>query len=130
MNYLTDKFFWFTQPSSILSKNETLSGYVFAGFLVLSVILWLVNKFLLRNQVVIKLVQRFNNISLFFGIGGLIWFVFRYENTPIFARRYWMGLTIVIGLVWLLFVIKYLAFNFVKDLNEYKRELIKKKYMP
>jgi hypothetical protein len=60
---------------------------------------------------------------------GLVWFGFRYENTPIFSKRMWPGLIGLIGLVWLFFVVKYFVTEFSKDRAQYNNELIRNKYI-
>lgn len=126
---LFDKFFWFVPPSSILSNADWIFGYIFAGFIALSIILWVVKRFT-KNQIAAKLIGKFFNLFLYNGISGAIWFGFRYENTPVFGQRYWAGLVFLILIVWLLFILKYLVFNFSKELTEYNHELVKKRYMP
>ncbi len=124
-----DKFFWYYQPSTFLSSTDKLFIYIFIGILGLS-ILTRIAKVFVKNPVHRKLVNKFWQLFFSLGISGIIWSVFRYENTPTFARRYWAGLIFVVGIIWLLFVLKYLIFNYRKDLAEYQRESVKNKYMP
>ena len=124
-----DYFFWFVQPSSILSHADFVFGYSSLGLLVLAVIFRLLVSFS-KNQVDRKLFAKIWHLTLTIGIFGLIWFGLRFENTPIFAERFWFGLNSIIGGIWLLFVFKYLAFNYRAERQEYNRELLKSKYLP
>lgn len=124
-----DYYFWFSNPSTILSFSDYLLAYIFAGSLVLSVALWVIRK-LSANPIVKKILNKF--FSLFFstGLTGLIWFAFRYENTQIFGKRLWAGLTLLIGLLWLLWILKYALLKFRTELLEYHQESIRSKYIP
>ena len=125
----SDKYFWYLQPSSILSNIDWAFGYFFAGLTGLAIILWIVGRFV-KNDVFSKLLKRLVNLLLTTGLSGIAWFGLRFENTPIFARHYWAAVTILIGIIWLLFILKYLIFNLGTDLKSYDRELVKKKYLP
>lgn len=129
MQLFLDKFFWFSQPSTILTPEDKYLGYVFAGLLVLA-ILFRLSVIFSRNPVNKVLLKKFWHLTFSTGLSGLIWLGVRYENTPIFSQRYWAGLALAIGVVWLLFVLKYLVFDYFKQKSEYNREQIKNKYLP
>jgi hypothetical protein len=123
-----DYFFWFAQPSTILSSTDNLIGYFFAALLIIGIVLLILRKFV-KHQIYRKIIKNLGNLSLVVGVLGIFWFGLRYENTPIFGRRYWAGMVGVIGLVWLGFILKYLVFRFAKDRKEYEHELVKNKYL-
>ncbi|OGE73606.1 MAG: hypothetical protein A3I07_01085 [Candidatus Doudnabacteria bacterium RIFCSPLOWO2_02_FULL_42_9] len=124
-----DKFFWYFQPSTLLSVADKLFIYIFIAILAIAILLRIVKRFV-RNAVHRKLLTKFWHLTFTLGISGIIWSVFRYENTPLFARRYWAGLIFLAGIVWLLFILKYLIFNYRRELFEFGREQVKSKYMP
>lgn len=124
-----DSNLWFSQPSIILSRADFYLGYFFAACLILAIILKVLKRFS-ANLVKIKLNNKFFHLFLTVGISGLVWYGFRYENTPIFAVRAWAGANLVLGVVWFLFLVNYLVFNFNSELKEYDRELLKNKYIP
>jgi hypothetical protein len=126
---LTDYYFWFPQPPTILSQPDMFFGYIFAGIFILAIVVRIVARFM-SHDIYRKALLKFWYLGLTVGLSGLIWFGMRYENTQIFGRRYWAGLTLLVGLVWLVPVLKYLIMNFVKEKKEYERELIKNKYLP
>lgn len=127
------KFFdynlWFTQPSIVLSQPDLYLGYFFAACLIISIVLKLSGR-LTKNQIKTKLMNKFFYLLLTTGLSGLVWFGFRYENTPIFAMRAWAGGVLLVGLIWFLYILKYLFFHFFAELKEYDHELIKNKYIP
>ncbi|MGE5298257.1 MAG: hypothetical protein ACM3KM_03780 [Acidobacteriaceae bacterium] len=126
---LTNYLFWLSQPLLSLDEYDKWLGYLFAGFLVLALVLWLLNM-LVKHPVSKKPLKRLVNLCWVSGLSGLIWFGFRYENTPVFARRFWALLVLAIALVWLIFILKYLAFNFTPEKKEYDSNQLKSKYFP
>ncbi|HYE22484.1 MAG TPA: hypothetical protein VD998_02745 [Verrucomicrobiae bacterium] len=124
-----DYHFWFSQPSSILSDFDYAAGYLMAGFILAGVILWLFS-FVIKHVVVKQALSRFRSWLLVAGISGLIWFAFRYENTPIFAKRAWLVGIAAIFLIWLGYILKYMFFKFAAEKSEYDNNLLKSKYMP
>lgn len=124
-----DYYFWFTQPAIVLIQADKLFGGVFAVLVIVAILLWLLT-FIIKHDVVKNLVKRIMHLSLTIGLSGLFWFVLRYENTPIFANRYWAGLILVLGIIWLVFILKFVLFNLSQAIGEYDHEILKKKYLP
>jgi hypothetical protein len=127
---LTEYFFWFAQPSSALNVYDRVLGYFFAGLVILGIVVWLVKKFAVRHPVVKNLLDRYVSAVIWIGIFGLIWFGFRYEAVPIFSKRMFAGLVILIGLVWLGFIKWYFVSKFFKDKREYDYGQVRNKYIP
>ncbi len=129
LNRFTDYYFWFAQPSTILDQADKFFLYFFGALLIASIIFFIFAK-LIKNPVDKKLFKKFWNLFFTISISGLIWFGVRFENAPILGRRYWVALTLIIGLIWLLFIIKYLIFNYKAQRLIYSKEQIKNKYLP
>ena len=129
MQQFLDPNFWFSQPPVILSRADMYLGYFFAGLLILSVIFWATAKFT-KHTVIRKIWKRYQYLAVTIALSGLLWFGLRYENTPVFANRYWVGIVLLGGLVWKLFILKYLVFNFHAEKVEYDHEQLKNKYIP
>lgn len=128
LSKLLDSYFWFVQPSIVLSRADLILGYFFLGSLLIVTLLVIIKKSV-KNEVKLKLLNRFKSLFLVVGISGLVWFALRYENTPIFGLRYWAGLFLLVGLIWGLFILKYLVFNFSKELRAFENEQLKNKYI-
>jgi hypothetical protein len=126
---LTDYYFWFTQPTAVLIKADKFLAGTFAILVILAIIVWLL-VFFIKHEIIKNLVQRIMYLSLTIGLSGLFWFVLRYENTPIFSNRYWAGLILVLGIIWLVFILKFVLFNLSQAIGEYDHEILKKKYLP
>ncbi|MBI2607254.1 MAG: hypothetical protein HYW51_00260 [Candidatus Doudnabacteria bacterium] len=126
---LFDPNFWFVQPALTLAKADLVLGYVFAVLLGLA-ILARIAKIFTRHKVVSKLLNKLFYLNLVIGILGLFWFGLRFESTPIFSTRFWVGLVILGGIIWLGFFFKYLIFNFFTERREFDALLLKNKYIP
>ncbi|HEV8601236.1 MAG TPA: hypothetical protein VGQ87_01405 [Patescibacteria group bacterium] len=126
---LKDYYFWFSQPSSILNNYDQLFGYIFLGLAVLGLALWGL-AWVVKHPTVKTLLNRLAAWTFSTGISGLVWFAFRYENTPIFGKRFWAGLAFLVGIIWLGFILKYFFFRYFKDKKEYDDFQLKSKYMP
>ena len=122
-------YFWFGQPSIILNQSDKLFGYIFAGLTALAIILRILARFS-ANPINRKLLMKFWHLGLTVGLGGLIWYAFRYENSQVLGMRFWAGTNIVAGIIWLLFILKYLIFNYLGEKKKYEREKLKSKYLP
>jgi hypothetical protein len=127
---MTDISFWFDQPALILSLEDKIFNYLFLGLAAAAIMLFLARYLLLKHPMVRKLAIRIIRLFTVTALTGLVWFGFRYENTPIFARRYWAGIILAIGLVWLLFILKYIIFRFREEKKEFDENLIKSRYLP
>lgn len=126
---LTDYYFWFAQPSSILSSFDLLLGFVFAAAVVAGIIFWVMAVFQ-THEIIRKVLRRFRNLLLTLGLTGLIWFAFRYEATPIFAKRVWVLVICLVVLAWLIWIFKYLIVSFAAERKEYHERQINSRYLP
>ena len=129
LEQLKSYYFWFSQPSTLLSVEDKYFLYLFLSLILLGVVLWLSRK-LSANPVNKKLLNKFSAVAFYTGLSGLFWFGLRFENPPIFARRYWAALTIIVALIWLGFVLKYLIINYSTEKIQAQREFVKNKYIP
>jgi hypothetical protein len=125
-----DKLFWFSQPALTITDYDKYFLWLFAGLLVLGVLVRLSSRFLVRHPIRRKLLNKFGNAGLYMGLVGLLWFAIRYENTPIFSARFWAGLTVLIFIIWLFFIIKYWFSKFGTEKNSYDKVQLNSKYIP
>lgn len=123
------KIFWFSQPAESLIIQDKYLLWLFAVITVLGLILIGVSRFA-RNAAVAKLISKFSSASLWMGIVGLFWFALRYENTPIFADRYWAAMVIGIYVIWIIFIVKYLFTKFGSEKREYEKAQLNSRYIP
>ena len=122
-------YFWLSQPSSYLVNYDNYFKWFFLivlGFGILFKVVSILNK----NEVYRKLFTKFSNIGLTIGLTGLVWFGFRYENTPVFSYRYWAALIVLGLIVWKVFLLKYMIFQFPKEKAKFQKTQINLKYMP
>lgn len=124
-----DYYFWFSQPPTALTKLDLISGYLFAALFAMGIILLIAKRFI-GHRVYARLVGKLIAKDLWVGSGGLIWFAMRYEHIPIFAKRFWAGILLLILALWVIWIAKYLAFNFWKEKKEFELNQLKSKYLP
>jgi Ca2+/Na+ antiporter len=124
-----DLNFWFRVPSLKLESADFAIGYIFAALTILAIGFWIMKMFV-KHEVKRKLLRKIVYLLFTIGITGLFWFAFRYENTPYFSTRYWVGVLVLIGLVWFVFLFKYLVFNYRREKKEYDEYELKRKYLP
>jgi len=129
MSKLTDYYFWFAQPSSILDQADRYILYLFGSMLIVAVVLWIVRR-MTPHQINKKLLSKFYSLFLYIGISGVIWYGLRFENTLLLGRRFIAGVIAIVGLVWLVFVLKYAIADFRSEKKAYEKELVKSKYLP
>src|SRR5688572_16333325 len=131
MNFqeLFDSFFWFQQPSIALSFWDHAAFYKSVGLVVLGVVLFGLRRFT-QNPINKKLINKISNLAFTVGLFGLSWFGFRYENTPIFAKRMWAGLIALGALVWLVFLLKYWLIDYRREKSEHAAQVMREKYLP
>ena len=125
----TDYYFWFSSPSYTLIPADKLFFWIFFVVTAVGLTAWVANWFI-RDGLLQRVFSKITNFACTIGFSGLFWFFLRYENTPIFANRYWAALVFVAGLIWLGFVLKYVTFDFKKERANFTREQLKNKYLP
>jgi hypothetical protein len=126
---MTDYYFWFTQPPTAPTVHDLWAFYIFAGMVLASGLLFAL-RFSIKHTIVKQALRKFIILLLTVGIVGIIWYAFRFEGTPIFAKRIWAGLILLGGVIWIGFVLKYMLFRFNADKSEYDNNLLKSKYLP
>jgi hypothetical protein len=126
---LTEYFFWFTQPSAVLNSYDWLFAYIFAGLFLLSIIMWFMKKFLINHEITKKIFAKFANAAFWMGLVGLVWFGFRYQTVPIFSRRVFVGLIIILAVIWIGWVMRYALFKYSQEKKDYDYVQIKNKYI-
>ena len=121
-------YFWFNQPSSILANYDYYFLWFFIAVLGLGIIFKVVRLFI-SNIAVKKLFSKYANLGITIGLLGVAWFGLRYENTPIFANRYWAAIIVLILFIWKAFILKYLVLQFAKEKREYEKQQINSRYI-
>lgn len=129
INMLKDYYFWFAQPSTLLNNYDWGVGYFFAAILALGIIVWVIAKFFISHPVTEKLLRRYSNALIWFGVVGLLWFGFRYQAAPIFSKRIFAGIIILGGIIWLGFIKYYFVAKFFKEKKEFDYNVVKNRYI-
>jgi hypothetical protein len=74
--------------------------------------------------------QKFGNIALAVGVLEVLWFGLRFQNVQVLASHTAAFLILVIGALWTIPTIKYLLRQYRVDVEGWKKEQVKQKYLP
>lgn len=102
---------------------------MFTVLFLLGIVFLIVKRFV-NNPVTRKLLTKLVAKDLTMGLVGLFWAGMRYENTPIFAKRFWVGLILAVFVLWFGYILKYMFFGFRREKKEYADLQMRNKYMP
>lgn len=129
LHEISNRFFWFTQPSSILTSADRYLAIIFLALLVFGIVF----RILLartKSEANRKVFNKFWHLGLTIGLLGLFWYFFRYENAPILSIRIIPGAFLIWGLFWMIFILKFLVVDYGVLKHEHEREALKNKYLP
>lgn len=121
--------FWFQQPGLSLNDYDLWFAYFFAAIFLLGILLKIGTKFT-SYPLTKKILNKFATPSLWLGFVGLFWFGLRYENTAYLSNRMWAGIVILTLVIWLVYILKYLIFQFGPEKKELDRQLENSRYIP
>lgn len=120
--------YWFSQPYVAL-------GLVFkiwlGGFLAM-VLVGLVALIIRRKKTMEaerKIFGRLSACLLTMGMLGLVWLWLRQQNVFFLAWRFWLGLWLILFLVWITRIAWYMAMRLPKVKEQNKERAIKEKYL-
>lgn len=126
MNLLTWQFWFNLRPDPLVP----LAQKSFIGLMIVLIILTIVLAILKKKSGIYRgFFKRLYNFSLSNSILSLIFMFFNYEMIPFFAARFWLGLWILIMIIWLIFILKNLGKISIQK-KELEHELELKKYLP
>lgn len=83
-----------------------------------------------RNRIYRKLLKKIKNMALFISIAGFAYLFFRSENIFLFSGRFILLSILIAFLIWSGFIIFYATFKMQKELKDYKKQEVIKKYLP
>ena len=112
-----------------LQSIDKILAIVIVAVLVTGVFLSIFLRLSSLGLVNFELLRRFKNLFLFFGLTGLVWLGFRYENAMYLTWRFWIGLLAVAAIIWLFKILFYIFSRYPKDLAEWRRKEVKEKYL-
>jgi len=127
-NLLTLNYWFNLRPESLLPyAQKTLIGFIILLAL-LALALAIIN-IKSRGSIYRGLFKRLYSFCLGNTLIGLVISFFNYEDVPFLSARFWLGLWILIMIIWLVFITKKLkAIPQQKKQVEQEKEL--KKYLP
>ena len=81
------------------------------------------------NPVAKTLLKKLRSLGFWYGLLGLLWVGFRYENALYLNWRFWPVLLALLATVWLIKIIIYRLKDYPKELAAYRNSELKKKYL-
>ena len=115
--------------TAFISPNEKLF-LLFGGMLILISIVLKISSSLAPAPVDAKYRAKFYRLFLTIGIFEVIWYLFRYENVIFFDTPFVAWMIILIGLIWLGFVITSLVKHYREEKTNWEKQQVRQKYLP
>lgn len=125
--FLTMNFLFSINPLGV-EKIDKLFVLTSVCLIVLSIGLRFYSK-VTKNDITTRLLKRLFKLLLTIGLLGVVWFGARYENVKFFGSHFVYLIIILVGLVWLGFIVSYIFRNFRKEKNAWEKEQLKLKYI-
>lgn len=111
-----------------LETVDWIFAGIAAGLLVLGIIFLIRMKFT-KNPVVKKFAQRVVSLSFTTGILGALWFGARYQNANFFGSHFVFLLVVLVGILWLYYVLRYRVTLYGQERRTWEKEQLKLKYL-
>jgi len=108
---------------------DNIFFYDAAGAVILGIILVALLFLKTMNPVSRKLVRRFRNLCLTYGLIGLLWTVFRYEGAAYLEWRFWSVVLALVATIWLIKLVIYWVRDYSKEIAGFHNQQTKQKYL-
>lgn len=129
MNLLT-LHYWFSnriEPFLPMFYNIILIGLIIG--IVLAIASKIFSKYKTEDKILIKLCNKLFSFFLYMGLIGFIFFFFTSERIPFLGMRFWWLAWLIIGIIWIVFIVKFIL-RIPKLKNKREEEAKFKKYLP
>ncbi|MEK7161595.1 MAG: hypothetical protein AAB729_02800 [Patescibacteria group bacterium] len=127
-SYFTSQYLFQINPAFIAPSEKLFA--LAGGVLVLLAIVFKISAVLAPTPVDKKFRGKFFSLFLTIGLGELFWYFCRYQNAKFFGSHFVAWLIVLIGLVWLIFILIGIFKNYSKEKQELEKETLKLKYLP
>src|SRR6185503_20310234 len=121
------KDFFFSIDRLQLHRVDWVVLYFGGALVLIWLVLWIVRR-RLKNPISQQLVARVGKLMLTIGLLEALWFGLRYQNVVWFGTHVVAAGLGVIGLVWLIFIIKYYFTLYRIQRQSWEKEQTKLKY--
>jgi|GEM_PF-2801909 len=118
----------FASPIQSPSRYDRFVLY-FAAALVVLAIVFLIVRFSAKNPLQKELLRRWFSLTFYIGLLLAIWYGLRYELVGFLSLHFVAILIVVLGLVWLIYLIRYQCGKYRQARKDYDKEQLKRKYM-
>lgn len=125
-NLLTLNYWFNLRPENLIPLAQNL----FVTFIIFLAVLALVIALIKRKGGIYRgFLNRLYTLALTNALVGLLLLFFNYELVPFFSARFWLGIWIIIMIVWLVAILKNLKSIPAKK-KQLDEERARKKYLP
>jgi hypothetical protein len=127
LRHLFSQNYLFGPNIGIFSRSD--KGYFLVGLLMIVVAVGLsIYKRVIKDKLKKHLVKVWRRMFVTIGILGMLWAVLRYELVPFFSMHIVIWVIYLIGLIWILFILKYWFIDYKKERMDAMRDQQMKKY--
>jgi hypothetical protein len=120
---------WLFGIDRVLLHRFDRAMFITGLVLVIAGITIKVGSMFVKNPFLKKIMNRFFALGLSIGALELLWYALRFENTRVLGTHFVALLIALAGLIWFIFIAKYFFFQYKRDNEQYKKELLKQKYL-
>lgn len=121
---------WLFGIDRVLLHRFDKSMFVFGlGLVILGIILKAGSWWYVRNPFLKKILNRLAMLGFVIGFLELLWYGLRFENTRVLGTHFVALLIALAGLTWLFFIAKYLFTQYRRDVEQWKKDQVKQKYL-
>jgi len=126
--FFTSQYLFQINPAFIAPSEKlfALAGAV----MVLLAIVFKISSVLAPTPVDKKFRNKFFPLFLTIGLSELFWYFCRWQNVRFFGSHFMAWLIVLIGLVWLTFVVISIIKNYGKEKQVLEKEALRQKYLP
>lgn len=118
----------FAAPNQAPSRYDHWILYFGTALVILGLILWVV-KLVSKATLQKNLLGRWVNLTFYIGLLLALWYWLRYQLVSFLSLHIVMLLILLIGIIWLVILIRYQAGTYNLAKKDFEREQLKRKYM-
>ena len=127
-NKIFNKNYFLGLERGVLHRIDWAILFFGAWLVLVSIVVWFINR-RSKNPVSKQFWNRLGKLFAVIGFLEAFWFLLRYENVQFFGARVTAIAFIVLGLIWLGFILKYYFSGYRVQKQSWEKEQVKLKYL-
>ena len=122
--------FWFSIDRLRIRYLDWTISWLGLALVIAAIIIWFIKrKYTKTNPHYKNLLDRYYNLLLTIGLLLGFWFGLRWQNVAFFSSHLVAGIIVLIGLVWLFFILRFRFKKFGGQVSAWEKEQQKLKYL-